>query len=240
TTDYRRDEVLAAFQGRPQSRLSPSSVQVYHITHRYRYDKPLDACFKSDRPLQELKETLYYLMGIAAIMFEENLCGPLQQEELLSESVCFLLQQYYDFELCPYQEGAVELDLYYLWEFDEDLQRTDPEWDLELHQKYGRAGVIDCVGMLMRGEIEVGIGEDCQLEVKSNHPKTALSESLIPTCNGEDFRAIQDYQSRSSDEQVSVDDYFDDSPDIDELEFSERLIESNSRQDEDQKKELLG
>ncbi|QUY45568.1 hypothetical protein [Acaryochloris marina] len=40
-------------------------------------------------------------------------------------------------------------------------------------------------------------------------------------------------------DQVSVDEYFDDSPDIDELEFRDRLIESNNRQDEDQKKELL-
>ena len=125
-----------------------------HITHRYRYDKPLDACFKSDRPLKELKETLYYLIDVAAIMLEEDLCGPLKYDDLSSESICFLLQEYYDFELCPYQDGAVEIDLYYLWEFDEDVQRTDPEGELELHQKYGRAGVIDCIGMFMRDELE--------------------------------------------------------------------------------------
>lgn len=178
---------------------------VYHVTHRYRTDKPLETCFKSDRPLQELKENLYFLIGIAAIMFEDNLCGPLQHEELLSESICFLLQQYYGFEVCPYQHSAVELDLYYLCEFDEELQRTDSEWDLELRQKYGRAGVIDCIGMFMRGEIEVGIGEDCQLKVKSNHPKTALSDPLTPTSNGDDFKAIQDYQSRSSGDPIAWD-----------------------------------
>lgn len=97
---------------------------VYQITHRYRYDKPLDTCFKSDRPLQDLKETLYYLMGIAAIMFEERLCGPLQEEDLSSESICFLLQQYYGFELCSYQDGAIEIDLYYLWELD-PVKRCD-------------------------------------------------------------------------------------------------------------------
>ena len=88
---------------------------VYHITHRYRYDKPFDTCFKSDRPLLEMKETLYYLMDVAAIMLEEDLCGPLKYDDLSSESICFLLQEYYGFELFPYQDDAVEIDLYYLW-----------------------------------------------------------------------------------------------------------------------------
>lgn len=187
TTNYCREEVLAAFQGRPQSRLSPSSVQVYHITHRYRYDKPLDACVKSDRPLKELKETLYYLIEIAAIMLEEDLCGPLKYDDLSSESICFLLQEYYDFELCPYQDGAVEIDLYYLWEFDEDVQRTDPEGELELHEKYGRSGVIDCIGMFMRNELEC----DGSGKVVTENPPA------LPRRSDQDTHEVESYFQRS-------------------------------------------
>lgn len=74
-------------------------------------------------------------------------------EEPLGESVCYLLQEFYGVNLQPYQNFAIPIDLYCLWNWsDPDLDRRVDCFDI-IEKKCCVPGLSEKMTQILRGDI---------------------------------------------------------------------------------------
>ena len=101
----------------------------YRLIDSTRYKIPDNLCFTSEKPLKNVKQMIYYILYVGsklrmeAIARSDFAIGT--SEEPLGESVCYLLQEFYGCTLMAYQNFAIPIDLYCLWNWS----HSDPHID---------------------------------------------------------------------------------------------------------------
>lgn len=101
------------------------SQNIFWITHECSYLHSKMTCVTHPTKTHaQVKRDAYYIIYEGKDNYEINDVEP------LPETVCHLLVKYYGYEICEYDEAAVEIDLLYIWQGprDPDLRTTDKSW----------------------------------------------------------------------------------------------------------------
>lgn len=128
----------------------------YRLIESTRYQIPDNLCFTSDKPLKDVKQMIYDVLYVGlklkmeAITRRDFDIGA--SIEPLGESVCYLLQEFYEVTLHPYENFSIPIDLYCLWNWsDPDVDKRNGHWIDE--KEYFVPGLAERVTQILRGDI---------------------------------------------------------------------------------------
>lgn len=99
----------------------------------------------------QAKRDAYYIIYEGKDNYEINDIEP------LPETVCHLLVKYYGYEICEYDEAAIEIDLLYIWggPDDPDLRTADKSWLKWLELSHFRIGFYPELVSIMDGSLDL-------------------------------------------------------------------------------------
>ena len=128
-----------------------STQNVFWITHEASYLKSNLTCVKTTRTHTQAKLDAYYIINEGYDHYEINDIEP------LPESVCHLLVKFFGYEICEYDDSAIEIDLLYIWQGprDPDIKVGNKSWYLWLNLSRFRWGFYPQLMAIMEGRLNV-------------------------------------------------------------------------------------
>ncbi|MGR3278562.1 hypothetical protein ACSYAD_26045 [Acaryochloris marina NIES-2412] len=135
----------------PSVPIIKSTQNVFWITHEASYLKSNLTCVKTTRTHTQAKLDAYYIINEGYDHYEINDIEP------LPESVCHLLIKFFGYEICEYDDSAIEIDLLYIWQGprDPDIKVGNKSWYLWLNLSRFRWGFYPELMAIMEGRLNV-------------------------------------------------------------------------------------
>ena len=130
----------------------PPNPSIFWITHEASYLKSKMTCVRHPtRTHTQAKLDAYYIIYEGYDHYEINDIEP------LPESVCHLLVKFFGYEICEYDDSAIEIDLLYIWQGprDPDIKVGNKSWYLWLNLSRFRWGFYPELMAIMEGRLNV-------------------------------------------------------------------------------------
>ncbi|WP_010480635.1 hypothetical protein [Acaryochloris sp. CCMEE 5410] len=140
----------------------PPNPSIFWITHEASYLKSKMTCVRHPtRTHTQAKLDAYYLIseGYSTTYdyHQQGRYDEISDCEPMPESVCHLLIKFFGYEICEYDDSAIEIDLLCIWQGPQDpnIRPSDKNWFKWLNLSRFRWGVYSELLAIMEGRLNV-------------------------------------------------------------------------------------